>query len=164
MTVQKRTVLLAGVAVAGLAGAGIALFWAKGFLTRESQVQEEAASDHQQVATDDHHGHGKGQKETQEVETRLDPFVVNLAEANGRRYLRTTLQLSLHRTHDKEQIEQATPRIRDAVLLLLSSKRAEELMTVEGKTRLREEIIKQINATIGKEAVAAVYFVDFLIQ
>ncbi|MCS6924371.1 MAG: flagellar basal body-associated FliL family protein [Candidatus Binatia bacterium] len=162
MAMKNKLVLIGGIVVVGV---GAAAFFAKDFLTGGHDAQEVAAADHQHAAPHSPHQEGgKGHGEKQAAETRLDPFVVNLADQPGRRYLRTTLQLVLHQPQDKERVEQATPRVRDAVLLLLSSKRAEELLTVEGKTQLREEILKQINTTIGKETVAAVYFVDFLIQ
>ncbi len=154
MAAQGRNILLVVVIAASLAGGGATGFFAKGFLEDKYGSREAVAADHPTG----------GREKKKEVMAKLDPFMVNLADQDIRRYLRTTLQLSLHQQTDKKSLKKAAPRIRDAVLTLLSSKRIEELLTVEGKTRLRGEIAEQINAAIGKEAVAAVYFADFLIQ
>lgn len=152
MEVKRKSTLLVVVTAVILVGGGAAGFFTRGFLWGKHGSGEE-------VAADDHAG-GK----EKEVAAELDSFVVNLADQGARRYLRTTLQLSLRQAQDKEHLKETVPRIRDAVLLLLSGKRTEELLTVEGKTRLRGEIADQINAAMGREAVAAVYFTDFLIQ
>ena len=112
-------------------------------------------------------GHGKAEKNGQSesgASVDLKSFLVNLADPERRRYLRTTLYLSLHEGKDTEILEEKKPQIRDTVLMLLSSKLASELLTVDGKVRLKEEIIDQVNATLSKEVVAKVYFVDFIIQ
>jgi len=67
-----------------------------------------------------------------------------------------------------EQIKLRMPQIRNATLLLLSSKTAEELAPVEGKQKLATELVTQINQILGvkdpKQGVVAVYFSAFVIQ
>lgn len=112
-------------------------------------------------------GHGKAEKNGQSesgASVDLKSFLVNLADPERRRYLRTTLYLSLHEGKNTEILEEKKLQIRDTVLMLLSSKLASELLTVDGKVRLKEEIVDQVNATLSKEVVAKVYFVDFIIQ
>lgn len=58
------------------------------------------------------------------------------------------------------------PMIRDAVLHVLSSKKAEEVLSPEGKEQLKEELIEAINEATGLDEgpVVQVYFLEFLIQ
>jgi flagellar FliL protein len=162
-----RTLLLVTIAV-GLVSGGTAGVLTKWLWENKPKSGEEVMVNHQEQGEKEageeaaHGEHG----EAKEIVAKLEPFIVNLADHGVRRqYLRTILHLVLHQERDKKSLEEASPRIRDAVLTLLSSKKTEELLTVEGKTRLREEIGKQINAAIGKEdVVAEVYLVEFLVQ
>lgn len=58
------------------------------------------------------------------------------------------------------------PIIRDAVIRILSSKTAPDLLTLDGKDSLKEELVEAINTAIGLDEgpVVAVYFVEFMIQ
>ncbi len=96
--------------------------------------------------------------------TELEPFAVNLAGPGFNHYLRISLGLSLKQEDDVTRIKDAAVEVRDGLLMLLSSKNAEELLTADGKTLLRKQIADRINAAVGKRIVMAVYFKDFLIQ
>ena len=94
----------------------------------------------------------------------LDTFIVNLADEDGKRYLRVTMNLEL--THDKfeSHMEHRLPQVRDSILTILPTKRFDDIRTVEGKTRLRNEIIAKLNTLFGSESVANIYFTEFVIQ
>lgn len=139
-------------------------------------TEEESATEEDSHASSDSHGggdhgggdhggggHGGGEKKTEE-ESQLGPFIVNLADEGARRYLRATLQLSLRKESYKKYFGKLDPRMRDALLTLLSSQRTEQLLKTEGKDQLRKDIASQLNDILGKEVVDEVYFVDFLIQ
>ncbi len=68
----------------------------------------------------------------------------------------------------QEKLKQHMPEVRDALLRLLTSKTAEELMTAEGKTALAEEVRKEVNRVIGakkaSQGVKDVLFTSFIIQ
>ncbi len=106
---------------------------------------------------------GKVEKR-REIMAEVEPFAVNLAGPGFSHYLRISLRLSLTQEEDKNRIKDAAVEIRDALLMLLTSKNAEELLTVDGKTLLRKQIADKVNAAAGKQIVMAVYFKDFLIQ
>jgi len=57
-------------------------------------------------------------------------------------------------------------QMRDAIIRVLSSKKAEELLTTEGKERLKEELMEALNEAMGLEEppVTGVYFSEFIIQ
>jgi flagellar FliL protein len=94
----------------------------------------------------------------------LDTFVVNLADTGGKRYLRATMQLELAPEQTKEIFEQRLPQIRDVILTILPTKTFEDIRSVDGKTALREEILKRLNALLNVEGVVNIYFTEFVIQ
>jgi flagellar FliL protein len=57
-------------------------------------------------------------------------------------------------------------QIKDTLLRVLSSKKAEDVLTPEGKERLKEELIEGLNEAVALEEppLTAVYFTEFIIQ
>ena len=106
-------------------------------------------------------GHG-GKDKAPSNNVALPPFVVNLADPNARRYLKVVLEVEM--TGNPELLEGNQAKIRDALLMLLSSKTSQELSTLEGKILLRKEIVDRLNQAIGQPKVSRVYFTDFVIQ
>jgi flagellar FliL protein len=78
----------------------------------------------------------------------LEPFVVNLA-GESERYVQVGIDLKVADSHVPDKIKEHMPEIRNGVLLLLSSKNAEELATLEGKNQLRQEIRGAVNTALG---------------
>ncbi len=106
-------------------------------------------------------GHG-GKDKAPSNNVALDPFVVNLADPSARRYLKIVLDVEM--TGNPELLDANKAKIRDALLMLLSSKTSQELSTLEGKILLRKEIVDRLNQALGQAKVARVYFTDFVIQ
>ncbi len=94
----------------------------------------------------------------------LDPFVVNLNESRGNRYLKTTISLEMSDKELLSELERREPQIRDMTLALLTSKNTRELQALEGKFRLREELISRVNAMLINGHIKRVYFTEFVIQ
>lgn len=123
---------------------------------------------------------------------KLDTFIVNLSDP--KRFLKATLLLeydpNLLPTEGGEgggaghggggsegaakvdptalppQMKEKEALVRDAVIQVLSSKRAEDLLTNQGKSSLKEELVEAINTALDfpEPAVVAVYFTEFIIQ
>lgn len=57
-------------------------------------------------------------------------------------------------------------QVKDTLLRVLSSKKAEDVLTAEGKERLKEELIEGLNEAVGLEEppLTGVYFTEFIIQ
>lgn len=97
---------------------------------------------------------------------KLDPFVVNLAGNTGS-MLQVEMQAELSDEKVREKFKDYTPKIRSALILLLSSKTSAELATPEGKVRLRAQIKKIVNEAMdaGDDTpVESVLFTSFIIQ
>ncbi|MCB2184861.1 MAG: flagellar basal body-associated FliL family protein [Deltaproteobacteria bacterium] len=96
---------------------------------------------------------------------KLEPFVVNLADPTGKRYLKLSLAVDAKDEAMKAQIDARMPQIRDSILLLLTSKSYADISSVAGKIRLRNEVLQIFNRALkGHGAVHAVYFMEFVIQ
>ncbi len=94
---------------------------------------------------------------------KLDPFIVNLFDDRGVRYLKVRLDVEVWDITD-EQMLKKLPKIRDSLIVLLSSKKYDEIGSLEGKARLREEILFRLNRILGEGKAKEVYFTDFVVQ
>jgi len=134
-----------------------------GAKTEEKQAPK---AEEKKAAESGGHGEAKGGKggkdKTPSNTVSLPPFVVNLADPNARRYLKIVLDVEM--AGNPELLEANQAKIRDALLLLLSSKTSQDLASLEGKILLRKEIADRMNQTLGQAKVARVYFTDFVIQ
>lgn len=80
----------------------------------------------------------------------LEAFTVNLQhEESSDQYLQVTLSLKVLDPALTETIKAVLPEIRSKLNLLLSSKRASELSSVEGKKKLAEDIVTEANSVLG---------------
>jgi flagellar FliL protein len=108
-------------------------------------------------------------KEAQHLKVKgiigLEPFLVNLADADEVRFLKATFQLGMEEEMKEESKDAAeTAAMRDSIISLLSSKTAEQILTTQGKEKLREEIRSRVNAIASENKVVEVYIVDFVVQ
>jgi flagellar FliL protein len=94
----------------------------------------------------------------------MDPFIANLADEDGDRYIKTTIQVEFLEAEIPDAFEQRLPQIRDLILTLLTNRTFEDIRTPDGKERLREDVIDRINHAVEREAVRAVYFTEFIVQ
>lgn len=99
----------------------------------------------------------------------MESFTVNLAQDGfGDQYLQTQFTLQVPDQAQVELIKLYMPQVRSRILMLLSSKKAAEISTPEGKTKLSEEIIelvrKPFNPQGAPQQVAGVFFTSFVIQ
>lgn len=58
------------------------------------------------------------------------------------------------------------PMIQDAVIKVLSAKKAADVLTIEGKETIKEELVEAINEATGLEEppIVSVYFMEFIVQ
>jgi len=94
----------------------------------------------------------------------MQPFIVNLADPGGRRYLKVALLLRFSDKALNEEIKDRLGEFRSAIILLLSSKRFKDIATMRGKIKLRNELINVINKRLEGAKVYTLYFTDFVVQ
>ncbi len=95
---------------------------------------------------------------------QLDPFIVNLADPTGHRYLRAKITLEFRDDQAYQQANERIPQINDAIIMVLSSKTVEEVLSPEGKLELRMELIRKLNELLGPNAIRNIYFTQFVVQ
>ena len=144
-------IVLAAVLVAGGGGGGAAWF----FLHDKKDAAPEKA--HKKVA-----------KAGPPVFVPLEPFTVNLQPENGEQYLQIAFTLQVSSLEEVELVKLNMPKVRSRLLLLLSSKKASELNTGDGKKQLATEIIAQVKEPFEDKGppqdVTDVLFTSFIIQ
>jgi flagellar FliL protein len=95
----------------------------------------------------------------------LDAFLVNLADKEDPRFVKAQFQLGM--AEESEELAK-NPVIlaatRDTIISLLSSKTSDQILTPQGKDKLREEIRTRVNAILPKGKVSEVFIVDFVVQ
>lgn len=95
----------------------------------------------------------------------LDSFTANLAQGDGpRRFIRLDTVLKFAANSNEEEYKNRKPQIRDTIISLLNSKRPEDLLKVEGKNFLKEEVRAAINSFLVEGRVIDVYYVGFQIN
>ena len=94
----------------------------------------------------------------------LETFIVNLADKGENRYLRVTMDLELGNPELEAEITKRLPQVRDSILMILPTKRFEDISTVQGKTALREQIQEAINGFLAKGKITNIYFKEFVVQ
>ena len=109
-------------------------------------------------------------KETAPVYVALDAFTVNLIPENGEQFLQLVITVEVEDLHVGDKVKNYTPKLRNNIMLLLSGKKASELITKEGKETLANEIRDLMNEVMNggdKKAegpVKEVLFTSFIIQ
>jgi flagellar protein FliL len=94
----------------------------------------------------------------------MEPFIINLQDNQGERYLKLIMQLEINDPLGVKELDMLKPRMRDNILDLLSAKTYKELMDVGGKQRLREEILMRLNSIVSTVKISKVYFTEFVVQ
>jgi flagellar protein FliL len=140
--------ILVGVAVLVLLGGGGA-----GYVLLTSPKEPESADNSTQAP-----------KAMQSRMISVQPFVVNLADPLGRRFLKVSMDVELADERAVAEINQAMPKVKDTILLLLSSKSYSDLSKMEDKLVLKEELVDRVGQVIGQGKVINVYFTEFVIQ
>jgi len=94
----------------------------------------------------------------------LEPFIVNLNEPLGKRYLKVKVEFELDNEKLQPEMEKRLPQFRDGILTLLSSKSYKDVSDLSGKYELRAEILGMVNGYLKSGKVRNVYFTEFIVQ
>lgn len=95
----------------------------------------------------------------------LETFVVNLNGSGQRAYLRVGITLGLAHQLPRNQAEAVpTALVRDTILSVLATAQPEDLLRIEGKRQLKDELLKALQQRVPQISVQNVYFTEFLVQ
>lgn len=156
---NKLMIIMMGLLVLLMVGIGGGLFMMWSRVSALDQVVNPPSEEENQKANEE---------TSQEAKIRpvfpLESFIANLADPGGNRFLRTTMELELENDDLTEELGKRLPQIRDCILMILPTRRYQDIQTVEGKIALRTEIIAKLNALLKKEAISNIYFTEFVTQ
>ena len=79
----------------------------------------------------------------------MENMVVNLADPGGDRFAQIGITLELADAKTAEQVKAYMPSIRSGVLLLVSQRTTDELLTREGKEKLAVDVRREVSRPLG---------------
>ena len=97
----------------------------------------------------------------------LDPFLVNLADSDSTRFVKITFRLGLDKAGIGAELEKNSVVVaatRDKIISILTTKTSDQILTVEGKDALRDEVRTAVGPLIPDAKVIEVYIMDFVVQ
>ena len=94
----------------------------------------------------------------------LGSFVVNLLDPGNLRYVNCRIELEVEDSSVVKQITRREAQFKDAVISLVGNKSYEDLMGIEGKARVREELMVRFNRLLTEGQIARVYLTEFVVQ
>ncbi len=139
---KKMLIIVIALVVLLVAGGGAAWF----FLSKKQHAADEEGGDAPaERAPVAHHVDPK----TPPTFVPMDNMVVNLADPGGDRYAQVGITIELSDPKLEAQIKQFMPSIRSAVLMLISQRTSDELLTKEGKQKLALDIRREVSKPLG---------------
>lgn len=145
--------LVASILVLALGVAGLATY----IFLRPAAVPETT------VASKPAEQEEEDEKEGEIVFLSLKNFVTDLSDKDRLRYADITVSLAISDAAALEEAKKKEPQIRDAVLGLLRSRLAADLLGAAGKDRLAEELTKALHPVL-KKSLKKVYITDMIVQ
>ena len=110
-------------------------------------------------------------EETLPLESRgivtFEPFLVNLADSGGNRFLKITIQLVVGTAEEAKHVQESpvlVMHLRSAILELLTMQQAEVLVKPEGKKTLKDAIKTRVSPDVPHLKVLDVLFSEFVVQ
>lgn len=98
----------------------------------------------------------------------FEPFIVNLADGGGRRFLRVSMQLLVVGDRTARELEEKKgllhSRVRSAILELLTTQTSAGLASPEGRAELKKAIAETAKHQLEGTEVSDVLFAEFVVQ
>jgi flagellar FliL protein len=119
------------------------------------------------VAAPAHGEEGAGGKGTAVYFAIDPPLVVNFEDGSAVRFLQITMEVMAHDPKAIESVQKNIPLIRNNLLLVMSNRNSQSLMSREGKEKLREEALAELRAVQKKQGgsdVDDLLFTSFVVQ
>ncbi len=168
---KKKLFIIIGAAVLVLVIAGVVVFM---MMDKGDKKKEGADAHGAPAAAEGGHGaappaagggHGAaGAAAGVSTVFTLEPFIVNIYDGQELRYLKVKVELEMSNAAVKPELDGRLAAIRDAILVVLTTKTLQEIQDAQGKNQLREEILTAISKIVAQGKVSKVYFTDFVVQ
>jgi flagellar FliL protein len=153
---KKKLLIIIVAVVVLLAGAGGAAFFLMG--SDDSDMSAEEAAAEQQATL----------PEPAAYVNIAQPFLFNAAGKKRSRMVQIKVQVMVRGTENEDLARHHSPLIESTLLSTFGTATVDQLRTPGGRTQLRDQATKDIQATlqevVGKPVVERVLFTDFVIQ
>jgi flagellar FliL protein len=97
----------------------------------------------------------------------FEPFVANLADEGGGRFLRASLKLVVEGAERAKEVEENAverAQLQSAILEVLTQQTADALVTPEGKAALKEAILARTGEVLHETPITDVLITEFVVQ
>jgi flagellar FliL protein len=95
------------------------------------------------------------------------PLVVNFEDGSAVRFLQISMEIMAHDEKAIDSVQKNIPVIRNNLLLLMSNRNYQSMISREGKEKLRDEALAEVRAVQKKEGspdVDDLLFTSFVVQ
>lgn len=130
-------IIIALVVVLAIAAAGVLWFLAK----QRSAALDDESGDEPAAQVEE--------SKTPPTFLPMDNMVVNLADPGGDRFAQIGITLELNDAKTAEKVKAQMPTIRSGVLLLLSQRSSDDLLSREGKEKLAADVRTEVLDALG---------------
>jgi len=79
----------------------------------------------------------------------LDPIVINLADKGADRTAQVGITFQIREPKSADAVEKILPTLRNAILMTLSEKKSEDLLSRQGKEKLVTDILSEVGRVFG---------------
>ena len=123
---------------------------------------------HKNGASVSHQFHKKEKLVQKSLEIRtgylvpLDYFLINLSQKQGQKLFKVDVELNVDNLEIQAEINRRMLQVRDIIIILVSSKKYEQIETLEGQEILKQEIRDTINSFLTKGKINRVLFTEFI--
>jgi flagellar FliL protein len=152
---RNNVMIIAGVIVlsAGIIGGGLFFGLKSHALPAAAEAGGEKKAEH-------------AKKKEAPVMYPLEAFIVNISDGADIRYLKVKVELETGLTAEtsKKELDPYLAKLRDAILVLLTTKTIQDVRDLAGKNRLREEILASVTKVVPAGKITSIYFTDFVVQ
>lgn len=97
----------------------------------------------------------------------LEAFLVNLADVDATRFVKVTFRLGLNESKLGTELAEDPVFLaatRDSIIFILSNKTSDDLLSNEGKEKIKSEIRDRVSKLMHEGKVLEVYIMDIVVQ
>jgi len=115
-------------------------------------------------ASVDQGGEDAVQSLTPAVMEPLGHFLVNLLDPGRTRYINARIEFEVDSAATAKAVRNNQTKFRDAAISLIGNRTYADLMGVEGKAKLREDLTVRCNRLLSNGQIHRIYFTEFVVQ
>jgi flagellar FliL protein len=164
---SKKTLLWVIISIVVLAGSGYGGYSLVSYYQGTPAPEEEEAPAAEENGAESEPETGKKGIQNVKSTMELDAFLVNLADKEAVRFVKATFGLGLDQPNLGTELGEDPVTLaatRDKIISILSTKTADQILTPEGKQKLRGEIRDGVNTILHEGKVVEVFIMDFVVQ